>query len=541
MSRKILLIEPAYKNKYPPLGLMKISAYHKMLGDEVIFFKGKSNELREDKWDRIYITTLFSFYWNTTLETIEFYKRSVKKTNDLKIGGIMASILADEIQKETGIKPVFGLLDRPKMLDANNDIIVDHIVPDYDILDEIDYKYPANHSYFAYMTRGCVNRCPFCAVPKLEPQYKHYLSIKEQIAEINKKYGQKKNLLLLDNNILASKQFPQIIREIKEIGFYRGAKYQEPIKFDLLINRLKDGIDMTDSKDNKKVLDKLSTLLKEQILKIKCVNAQNKYLQILQQYDMHDNLTKEKILQAENKLFPFFDKYRNKAHSLRYIDFNQGIDPRLIDEQKMELLSEIPINPLRIALDSMESSYIAKYKQAVRLAAKYGIKHLSNYVLFNWSKDTPDDFYKRLRLNIELNEELGVRIYSFPMKYIPITDHDRNSYIGKHWNWKYIRAIQKVLLVTRGAVMPERSFFEKAFGRDINEFHKIMLMPKEYIRERLKYEKNGDTDKWWNAFNSLSKKEYNEALRIIKSNNFKDVEQRTSNKKTIKLMKQHYL
>ena len=40
MNRRILLIEPPYKNKYPPMGLMKISTYHKLLGDEVRFYKG---------------------------------------------------------------------------------------------------------------------------------------------------------------------------------------------------------------------------------------------------------------------------------------------------------------------------------------------------------------------------------------------------------------------------------------------------------------------------------------------------------------------
>ena len=39
-KRNILLIEPGYKNKYPPIGLMKIATYHRMLGDDVKFYKG---------------------------------------------------------------------------------------------------------------------------------------------------------------------------------------------------------------------------------------------------------------------------------------------------------------------------------------------------------------------------------------------------------------------------------------------------------------------------------------------------------------------
>lgn len=52
---KILLVEPNYKNKYPPMGLMKISTYHKNRGDEVTFFKGimDSVDFLQKRYDRV--------------------------------------------------------------------------------------------------------------------------------------------------------------------------------------------------------------------------------------------------------------------------------------------------------------------------------------------------------------------------------------------------------------------------------------------------------------------------------------------------------
>ena len=39
-----MLVEPNYKNKYPPMGLMKIATYYRELGDDVTFFKGDRSE-----------------------------------------------------------------------------------------------------------------------------------------------------------------------------------------------------------------------------------------------------------------------------------------------------------------------------------------------------------------------------------------------------------------------------------------------------------------------------------------------------------------
>lgn len=302
---KILLIEPQYKNKYAPLGLMKIAAFHKERGDEVHFIKGLDKQVRAQIWDRIYITTLFSFYWDKTIETIKYYEFSVKDPQNLFIGGPMATIMADEIEKATGFKPIKGLLNVKGKLRLPNDHLVDSIIPDYSILDEIDYKYPAHNAYFAYMTRGCVRRCPFCVVYVIEPEYIKYIPLKQQIAKINEKYGEKKDLLLLDNNILASSEFNNIIDEIKDIGFHKGAK-------------------LNDRK--------------------------------------------------------------------RYVDFNQGIDLRLLTKERMKKLAEIPVKPLRIAFDRF--SLKDKYIKAVRLAAECGIKYLSNYILFNYD-DTPEEFLSK--------------------------------------------------------------------------------------------------------------------------------------------------
>lgn len=377
MKTRVLLVEPAYKAKYPPLGLMKISTFHKKRGDQVVFYKGTNVELRDQKWDVIYVTSMFTYQWNITIKTIRFYQRN-KGNKNIKVGGVLASLMQDEVKRETGITPHFGLYKK-----------VDRLPPDYRLFN----NYYTNNASIGYTTRGCVYKCRYCAVHQLEPKFEHFIPLKRQLG------ANKKDLILLDNNVLASNEFPRIIKEIKKHGFYKGAKFNG---------------------------------------------------------------------------------------KLRYVDFNQGVDARLLTDGKMKLLSEIAIKPLRIAFDSVKQKKL--YVEKVKLAHKYGIRHLSNFILFNYN-DTPEDFYERLRINIELNERLGLSIFSFPMKFVPLGAKDRKYVCNPHWTKRQLRGIQCILHATHGVVGPRRPFFEKAFGRDAEEFKYIIEQSEEHIFYREKMRK----------------------------------------------------
>lgn len=225
MKRRILLVEPDYKTKYPPLGLMKISSYHKQRGDYVDFIKGRNLEIAEKSWDRIYVATSFTFYWNETIKTIKYYARHIGDPKKVYVGGVLATLMKDDIELLTGTNVVSGLLDKTNRLDTDSNIVIDHLIPDYQILENTEHIYHLKDSYIGYATRGCPNRCNFCAVNKIEPQFIHYMPLRRQIKGIESVYGTKNDLILLDNNVLASNCFNQIIDEIIELGFYKGAKY----------------------------------------------------------------------------------------------------------------------------------------------------------------------------------------------------------------------------------------------------------------------------------------------------------------------------
>lgn len=601
MPRNILLLEPNYKNKYPPIGLMKLSTYHKLLGDDVQFFKGNLNDLLIERklsqclkklqaidkidngvniselayaylktkrliplaeikslyhdenqseveailkfhaykyipidyWDRIYVTTLFTFYWKITIKTIEFVKTLVSNNKNIFIGGVMASLLKNEIEVQTGVKPYDGLLDKPGILDLGNDLIIDELTLDYSILDEIDYKYPTQSAYFTFMTKGCTRKCSFCSVPKLEPTYKSKIESIDKFQEVTATYGEQRNLLLMDNNVLASPKFPEIIQEIKDMGFYKGATFEEPNQLDISIRNLESGL------NNKAYVKRSVALINKFHKKLRGPNKEKVSL-ILTEFGVGDvkYTSKENLIAVYPHIAALYEKYRSKKTVLRYVDFNQGTDARYVTDELMRLMSEIPIRPLRIAFDHIGIQ--KQYVKAVELAAQYGIKELSNYILFNY-QDKPADFYNRLRVNIDMGKRLDINIFSFPMKYVPLFGEEAKDrkYIGTHWNRKFLRAIQSILNATKGIVAPGYDFFENAFGVDVDEFIEILYLPEQYIMNRKYCLNAGITEQWRNDYNSLDTYELVLAKEIIHENDFSDAISKSDNIKIQRLL-QHY-
>ena len=423
--KNILLIEPSYKNKYPPLGLMKIAQYHGPRGkaDNVTFIKGEDESVLSQHWDRVYVTTLFSFEWKRTGQSIDFALQAASgQVDKVFVGGIAAYLMHQRFLDQAqwhGVRFITGLLDRSPAQSLHLDDFseelysddidgrpIEELIPDYGILDQIPYRYPVHDAYFSYASRGCIRKCSFCGVPKLEGAQRDTESISYIVRGIEDLYGPKKDLVLMDNNVVASPRFRDIIAEIRDLGFVDGATLE-----------------------------------------------------------------------------------RGRVPVKRRVDFNQGVDARILCKNPAFLreLSTICISPLRIAFDHL--GLRKPYCQAIKYACDAGLTKLSNYMLYNFH-DTPKDLFERMRLNVTLNEQLGVRIFSFPMRYQP-TDLPDRSHIGKHWNRYWLRSMQLILQATHGIVSGSPEFFRHAFGDTYEEFEEILIRPQHFIFNRGWYEQRG--------------------------------------------------
>lgn len=152
-SKKIVLLEPPYRRKYIPLGLAKIATMAKENGSDIVY----QRKYTPKKEDLVCITSLFTYNSPEVLgaiQTVKFMNPNV----DILIGGIYASLMPKHIHKIYPDIKIFTGYSKE----------LDKTPPDYDMDWEIEDKW--KKFSFVFTTRGCPNKCAYCAVWRIEPE-----------------------------------------------------------------------------------------------------------------------------------------------------------------------------------------------------------------------------------------------------------------------------------------------------------------------------------------------------------------------------------
>lgn len=345
----VLLIEPSYYTQYPPLGLLKLSAFHKQKGDTVQFLRGTAGLMSVHKEPaKIYVTSLFTWAWRPVHDAVHLSKILFPRS-EIWLGGVYASLMPDHA-RETGVNVHEGIF--PELED---------ILPDYEVLPDWHSKKKAS-VFFTH--RGCIRTCKFCAVPALEGksvQLRTSVSISHLIHPDHTK------AILWDNNILGEPHWPGVVDELAE----RGVE----------------------------------------------------------------------------------------------VDFNQGLDARLIDKEVAERLSKLKMPIVRIAYDFPKMGHAVK--NAIECLDRVGFnrRHIVSYVLFNF-QDTPEDLFLRVRNLLEWGAS------AYPMRYQPLNALDKDLYISPAWTKEQLEMVANARRVigSGGAFPPYEGLVKKFLNaKDFND------------------------------------------------------------------------
>lgn len=162
---KVGLIDVDSHN-FPNLALMKLSAYHKSIGDRVEWWNGFL------RYDRVYQSKIFDETYSPDMDFC---------------------VNADEI-----IKGGTGY-------DLNNRLPdeIEHIMPDYGL-------YGINDTAYGFLTRGCPRQCPFCITSEKDGKRS------TKTADLSEFWNGQKRIVLMDQNILACSEHEGLLRQLAD-------------------------------------------------------------------------------------------------------------------------------------------------------------------------------------------------------------------------------------------------------------------------------------------------------------------------------------
>jgi len=153
------------RSEFPNIPLMKLSSYHKSIGDTVEFY----DPFFSDEMDIVYVAKVFTWTQDFNYE--------IRAKNVIK-GGIG-----------------YGIENENKL-----PIEVENCYPDYEL-------YGSQKAY-GFLTRGCPRNCSFCNVSK------HQGFISHKVSDLNEFWKAQKEIVLLDPNILACRDWKALAQQL---------------------------------------------------------------------------------------------------------------------------------------------------------------------------------------------------------------------------------------------------------------------------------------------------------------------------------------
>jgi hypothetical protein len=308
----IALVEPNYYSQFPPVGLLKLSTLEKNMGNTTELIR--KNNFPKKKPDKIYVTSLFTWAWRPVWEAVRKCK-SWYPDVEITLGGLYASLMPEHA-KLSGADIIFKGLNQE----------AEEVLPDYSLVPKWDGS-------IIFASRGCKNKCIYCAVPKLEGKIcSEKKSIKKFIWTGHKK------LIFFDNNILAMRYWEEIFNEVIE---------------------LKMGV-----------------------------------------------------------------------------DYNQGLDARLIEDKSASLIAKMNIPTIRLAYDHPDQK--EDVEKAIKLLSEKGKDQRSIlvYTLFNYT-ESPEDFLQRVL------EIFSWGAVCYPMRFQPLTVLEKDKWISEKWTKDQLEMVAK--------------------------------------------------------------------------------------------------
>ncbi len=168
---------------FPNLALMKLSAYHKSIGDEVEMYFPLTH------YDKVYVSKVFGDEYSQ-------FDYTAINADIIEYGGTGFAITIEN-----------GREVYHKDKDISLPYEIEHIYPDYSLYPEL-----TKNKAYGFLTRGCCNNCDFCIVSKKEG------ICSTKVADLSEWWNGQKDIVLLDPNILACKDREELLRQLIESG-----------------------------------------------------------------------------------------------------------------------------------------------------------------------------------------------------------------------------------------------------------------------------------------------------------------------------------